>query len=89
MTFDSTMKFSTTMTRPEIEAKLPELAKFATAADLPEVAQLLTGAAGQPAAEMERRFTQCLVLLDAKDEYGLLIDQIDMLMLNLPNIKGA
>jgi hypothetical protein len=87
MTFDSTMKFSTTMTRGEIEGKLPELAKFATAADLPEVAQLLSGAAGQPAADMEARFHRCLEILAAKDEYGLLIDQIDMLMLNLPNIQ--
>lgn len=36
---------------------------------------------------MAQRFIQCLVILDAKDEYSVLIDRIDMLALNLPNNK--
>ena len=36
MSFDATMKFSTNMSRQEIEAKIPELKKFAEAAGLGE-----------------------------------------------------
>ena len=87
MTFDSTMKFSTNMSRAEIDAKLPELKTFAEAADLTEVTTLLTGAAGLPGPELEARMTRCLELLGGKDEYALLIDQLDMLLINLRNLK--
>ena len=87
MTFDSTMKFVTNMSRAEIEAKLLELKAFSEAADLAEVAQLLTVTAGLPPAELGTRMTRCLELLGGKDEYALLIDQIDMLTINLRNLK--
>ena len=87
MTFDSTMQFSTNLSREDIEAKLPQLRAFAEAGQLTEVAQLLTGAAGVPKAELEARMTRCLELLGAKDEYGLLIDQLDMFLINLRNLK--
>ena len=48
MSFDSTMKFSNKMNRAEIEAMLAECRAFAAAADLPEVANLLTGVEGLP-----------------------------------------
>jgi hypothetical protein len=87
MSFDSTMQFRTNMNRAEIEAMLAECRSFAAAADLPEVAKLLTGTEGLPAAELNNRLTSCLEKLGAKDEYALLIDKLDMLMMNLPNIK--
>jgi hypothetical protein len=87
MSFDSTMIFSTTMNRAEIEAMLGECRTFAAAADLPAVAQLLTDANGLPAAELGKRIMGCLEQLGGKDEYALLIDKLDMLLLNLPNLK--
>ena len=87
MTFDSTMQFSTNLSREDIEAKLPQLRAFAEAAQLTEVAQSLTATAGLPAAELAARFTRCLGLLGAKDEYGLLIDQLDMFLINLRDLK--
>ena len=87
MSFDSTMKFSTTMNRAEIDAMLAECRTFATAADLPEVAKLLTGTDGLPPAELKTRITGGLERLGGKDEYALLIDKLDMLLLNLPNLK--
>ena len=87
MSFDSTMKFSTTMNRAEIDTMLAECRTFAAAADLPEVAKLLTGAEGQAQAELQTRIMGCLERLGGKDEYGLLIDKLDMLLLNLPNLK--
>ena len=87
MTFDSTMKFSTNMSRAEIDAKLPELKAFAEAGQLAEVTRLLTGTAGLPHAELGTRLTRCLELLGGKDEYALLIDQLDMLLINLRNLQ--
>ena len=87
MSFDSTIKFSTTMNRAEIDAMLAECQSFAAAADLPEVAKFLTGTAGLPAGELKTRMTSCLEILGGKDEYALLIDKLDMLLLNLPNLK--
>ncbi|MDB5809831.1 MAG: hypothetical protein JWN94_1953 [Betaproteobacteria bacterium] len=87
MSFDSTMKFSTTMNRAEIEAMLGDCRSFAAAADLPEVAKLLTGVDGLAQGELQPRITGCLEQLGGKDEYGLLIDKLDMLLMNLPNLK--
>ena len=87
MSFDSTMKFSTTMNRAEIEAMLEDCRSFAAAADLPGVAKLLTGAAGLPGPELGTRIMGGLEQLGGKDEYALLIDKLDMLLLNLSNLK--
>ena len=87
MSFDSTMKFSTTMSRAEIEAKIPDLRKFADAAGLGDIVKLLTDTAALPPAELAARMTRCLEITGGKDEYGLLYDQLDMLVLNLNNLK--
>ncbi len=87
MSFDATMKFSTTMNRAEIDAMLAECRSFAAAADLPAVAKLLTGTDGLQAAELKARIIGGLEQLGGKDEYALLIDKLDMLLLNLPNLK--
>lgn len=87
MTFDSTMKFATNMSRAEIEAKLPELKVFAAAAQLEEIVKLLTDTAGVPNAELATRMTRCQEITGGKDEYALLYDQLDMLIINLRNLK--
>ena len=86
MSFDSTMIFSTNMNRTEIETTMGECRVFAVAADLPAVARLLTSINGLPAAELKSRITSCLRQLGGKDEYALLIDKLDMVLINLPNL---
>ena len=86
MSFDSTMQFSSNMSRADIEAKIPELRKFAEAAGLGEIVKLLTDTAALPAGELADRMTRCLELTGGKDEYALLYDQLDMLVLNLNNL---
>jgi hypothetical protein len=87
MSFDATMKFSTNMSRAEIEAKIPELRKFAEAAQLGDIVKLLTDTAALPPAELAARMKRCLEITGGKDEYALLYDQLDMLVLNLNNLK--
>ena len=87
MSFDATMKFSTNMSRPKIEAKIPELKNFAEAAGLAEIVKLLTDTAALKPAELIARMQRCLELTGGQDEYALLYDQLDMLVLNLENLK--
>lgn len=87
MTFDSTMKFSVNMSRADIDAKLPQLKAFAEAAQLGEIATLLTDTGRLPSSELAARLKRCLELTGGKDEYGLLYDQLDMLVLNLNKLE--
>jgi hypothetical protein len=86
MSFDATMKFRTNMNRAEIDAMLAECRSFATAADLPAVATLLTGTEALQRADLETRINGSLEQLGGKDEYALLIDKLDMLLMNLHNL---
>ena len=86
MSFDSTMKFRTNMNRAEIEAMLAECRSFAAAAELPAIAKLLTGIEGMPRSDMEARINGGLEQLGGNDEYALLIDKLDMLLMNTPNL---
>ena len=87
MSFDATMKFNTNMDRAQIDAMLAECRSFAVAAELTEVATHLTGTDGLPPAELTARMTRCLELLNAADEYALLIDKLDKLLINVRNLK--
>ena len=87
MSFDATMKFNTNMSRAQIDAMLGECKTFAEAAGLTEVSTQLTGTAGLPPADLNARMMRSLELLEAKDEYALLIDKLDMLLINVRNLK--
>ena len=82
MTFDSTMQFSNKLNRADIDAKLPELRVFAEAAQLDEIVKLLTGTDKLSNSELAARMTRCQEITGGKDEYALLYDQLDMLILN-------
>jgi Lon protease-like protein len=87
MSFDATMKFSTNMNRAQIDTMLEECRSFAAAAQLTDVANELTGTAALPPAELGKCMTRCLEMLNAQDEYALLIDKLDMLLINVRNLK--
>jgi hypothetical protein len=86
MSFDSTMKFRTNMNRAEIDAMLADCRNFAAAADLAGVAKLLTGTEALGRADLEARINGSLEQLGGKDDYALLIDKLDMLLMNTPNL---
>jgi hypothetical protein len=86
MSFDSTMKFRTNMNRAEIDAMLADCRNFAAAADLAGVAKLLTGTEALTRADLEARINGALEQLGGKDDYALLIDKLDMLLMNTPNL---
>ncbi len=51
------------------------------------MSKLLTGINGLPADDLESRIMTSLRQLGGKDEYALLIDKLDMLLINLPNLQ--
>ena len=52
-----------------------------------EKCAIITDTAGLPNAEFAARMTRCLEITGGKDEYALLYDQLDMLLINLRNLK--
>ena len=87
MSFDATMKFTMNMTRAQVEAKLPELKAFAEAGQLAEASKLLSDTAALSNADLAQRLKRCMEIVGGKDETALLYDQLDMLVLNLNNLK--
>ena len=87
MTHDKTLKLVTNLGRPEIEARLAEVRKAAQAKGLGALAQQLAAIEGMPKAQMEARIKGALKLLAGKAEHQGLGAQLELIELNLPNLK--
>ena len=87
MSFDGTMKFKTNMSRQEIDVLLPQLKTMAENAGLANVAHELTATAGLPVTELASRVTRCFAAVNGKPDLSVLTFQLDMLLLNLRNLK--
>ena len=87
MDSESTMKFYVNLDRPAIEVKLKQLTVLCDMPELAEVGRLIGSLDGKPRAELEHAINQAIGLLGGNDEYGYIIDQLDMLLMNLPNIQ--
>jgi hypothetical protein len=83
MSHDKTLKLVTNLDRPAIEARLAEVRKAAP----PELAGLLTGVEGLPRAGMEEKVKAALKWAGTKPEHKNLMAQLEMIELNLPNLK--
>jgi hypothetical protein len=84
---EKTLKLVTNLDRGGIEAHLAELRNAAQAKNLPELATLMGGMEGLPRAEMEARIKNALKWLGDKPEHKELMAQLEMVELNLPNLK--
>jgi hypothetical protein len=83
MSHDKTLKLVTNLDRAAIEARLAEVRKAAP----PELAGLLAGVEGLPRAAMEQKVKAALKWAGAKPEHKNLMAQLEMIELNLPNLK--
>lgn len=86
-THDKTLKLVTNLNRAAIEAKLGELRRGAQAQKLSEVAAQLAGIEGLARAEMEKRVRSALKSLAGKPEHRDLTAQLELVEINLPNLK--
>jgi len=88
MSFDSTMKFRTDMTRAEIERMLVECRMFADAMQMQDVVQLLTDTAALSAVDLQVRLKNSIQLMDGNQECAPLIDKLDMLLMNAEQLAA-
>jgi hypothetical protein len=84
---DKTLKLVTNLDRGAVEAKLAEIRAAAQAANLGELAGLFTGIEGMPRAQMEQRVRNALKWLADKPQHQALGAQLELVELNLPNLK--
>ncbi len=84
---DETLKLVTNLDRAGIESRLAEVRSAAQAAGLAELAQLLGGAPGAPRAALEQKIRGALKLLAGKPEHKMLLAQLELVEINLPNLK--
>lgn len=84
---EETLKLVTNLDRAAIEARLADIRGAAQSAGLDELAQLLADAPGKPRAELEQKIRGALKLLAGKPEHKALLAQLELLEINLPNLK--
>ena len=84
---EKTMKLVTNLDRAAIEAKLAEVRGAAQAKGLGELAQLFAGIEGMPRAQMEQRIRNALKWLADKPEHKGIGALLELVELNLPNLK--
>ena len=84
---EKTLKLVTNLDRTAIEARLADMRQAAQAKNLAELAALFNGIEGMPRAQMETRVKNALKWLYDKPEHQGLMAQLELVELNLPNLK--
>jgi hypothetical protein len=84
---EQTLKLVTNLDRAGIESRLADIRGAAQAAGLAELAQLLADAPGAPRAALEHKIRGALKLLAGKPEHKALVAQLELVEINLPNLK--
>jgi hypothetical protein len=84
---DKTLKLVTNLDRAGIESRLAEVQAAAQAAGLADLAQMLAGTQGAPRAQLEQTIRGALKWLADKPDHKALAAQLELVELNLPNLK--
>ena len=84
---EKTLKLVTNLDRGAIEGRLAELRQAAQAASLGDLVVMFTGVEGLPRPQMEQRVARALQWLKDKPEHSGLRAQLELVELNLPNLK--
>ena len=87
MDHDKTMILATNLDRGAIEGKLAEAHASARASNLPQLAALFRDAEGMPRAQIEQRVGNALSWLADKPEHRGIRALLELVELNLPNLK--
>ncbi len=86
-THDKTLKLVTNLDRAGIEERLAQIRGAAQSASLAELAQMLTGIEGAPRAQLEQTLRSALRWLADKPAHKVLAAQLELVEINLPNLK--
>jgi hypothetical protein len=84
---EKTMKLVTNLDRKAIEGKLAEVRTEAQSANLKELADMFNGVEGMPRAQIEQKVKNALKWLADKPQHGRISSQLELIGLNLPNLK--
>jgi hypothetical protein len=84
---DKTLKLVTNLDRAAIEARLADVRKAAQAANLGDVSGILGGIGGATRPQMEEKVRNALKALATKPEHKGLSAQLELVEINLPNLK--
>ena len=84
---EKTMKLVTNLDRNAIETKLAEVRSAAQAANLKELAEMFNGVEGMPRAQIEQKVKNALKWLADKPQHNRIASQLELIGLNLPNLK--
>ena len=84
---DKTLKLVMNLDRPAVEAQVAEVRKLAQASNLGELAAMFSGIEGMPRAQMETRVKNALRWLKGKPQHEGLQARLELVELNLPNLK--
>ena len=84
---EKTMKLVTNLDRKAIEGKLAEVRSAAQSANLKELADMFNGVEGMPRAQIEQKVKNALKWLADKPQHNRIASQLELIGLNLPNLK--
>ena len=84
---DKTLKLVTNLDRAGIEERLGQVRAAAQAASLADLAQMFAGIEGAPRAQLEQKVRNALKWLADKPDHKGLSAQLELVELNLPNLK--
>jgi hypothetical protein len=87
MSEDKTIELITNLDRPAVEAILQQVAVEAKARELDDIIMLLGEFVGMSEPELKKRVALCLESLSASPEHRTLFSQLELVELNLPNLK--
>jgi hypothetical protein len=84
---EKTVRLVRNLDRGAIEGKLAEVRKQAQAASLAELAAMFNGVEGMPRAQIQTRVANALKWLADKPQHQKIAAQLELVELNLPNLK--
>lgn len=87
MDHDQTLKLVMNLDRAAIEGRLEQVRVAAQAKGLAELAALFGEVEGMPRAQIEQRIRNALKWLADKPEHRMLSAQLELVEINLPNLK--
>lgn len=86
MEHESTLRFVTNLDRSGIEAQLSQVRQKAAERGLADLAAQLDGIAGKSRPELDALITACIKLAGQAAGNKALVDQLEMVQINLPNL---
>jgi len=87
VSYEKTLRLVTDLDRAAIEEKLREVRNSAEAAGLAELGRMFLDIEGAPRARLERDVHNALAWLRERPEHGRLAALLELVEINLPNLK--